>query len=943
MTRSLLRLLAVLSVVVVAGGARSSVAQTAQAELRGTVLDAQGGVLPGATVTARHVETGTLRTVVASANGTFRMPALPVGLYTIDVELAGFAKAVREGLTLGVGQTADVEFRLKLATMAETVTVVGEAALVETKKSDISGRIDTKQIEALPTVNRDWLALVALVPGARGNVGSVISGASGSDMAKYQVDGVDVTNQCCGGTYMSYSQENLAEFQVLTNRFDAEYGRVGGTVINAVTKSGTNTFKGSAFGYFRNDRFDAANQLMKDLNVTKRHFNQRQLGITFGGPVVKDKMHFFGTFEQHLLAQDQVIVTKIPKFDAGRYPNDATRRLWTLRLDWQLARDQRLFMRTSKNDYTRKNIDFGNTVLWSAGDNWPSRNNDMSVGETWVISDRAVHEFRVGFMRDIDRILSNLEMPRYTFPSLTVGSPTNSPQHWGEFNLEIKNSLSYFIPDWHGQHAFKTGFQFLRVHYYGSLPDRALGAFSFAADPPNWDCIDPDGRVICTTNFPQPTRYTTQLGDFNYMVNNPVIGGFFQDDYTVDKRLTLNLGVRYDIELGVKNKNLNNPIDPRTRSIDANNVAPRLGFAYDVRGDGRTVVRGGWGVYFDKVMGNITGNELRIAGKKSVNVSLSNPSLTDPIAGRTLADFQKSATSGTVIAYDYKTPQERQVSIGIAQQIGANVGVQADYVHITGRNEPRARDINLFSTSDIPALRALNLPVPLPADPNTYGRPNPAWVNITQYETTARSQYDGLQMGLSKRMSHRYQFQGTYTLSWTKNDHEGNRFAAVNNPFDLAGEWAPALSDQRHRFVTNWIVMLPKDVRASVIAFAGSPRVASPTSSFDPFRTGSGNGRWALSSAAAILAAPLSSQTVPRNSLRYPKWDAKLDFSLAKTVRLTARVAITGIASLYNLTNRSNTGSIGTNITATTYKQALWSTGDTYQPRQAQFAFRLQF
>jgi len=922
-------------------------AQTALAELGGTVLDAQGAVLPGATVTARHVATGATRTVVTSANGSFRMPALPVGTYTIEIELQGFAKTVQEGIVLAVGQTATMDFKLRLASVAETITVTGTSPLVETKKSDISGRIVADQIQSLPIVNRNWLDLVALVPGARGNIGSVTAGASGSDMAKYQVDGVDVTNQCCGGTYMSYSQENLAEFQVVTNRFDAEYGRVGGTVINAVTKSGTNTFRGTFLGFFRNVRFESENQLMKDLIAAgtlreKSYFNQRQLAVTFGGPAIKDRMHFFGTYERQLRDENLVVTTKIPRFDKA-YPTSTTRNLYTLRLDWQLAQNHRLFARSSKNDRTYNNESFGGDLLWSAGDNWPSRNNDLSIGETWVITDRAVHEFRAGFMRDIDRITSTVEMPRYIFPSATIGSATNSPQHWAEFNVEVKNSLSYFVPDWHGQHALKTGFQFFRPRFYGSLPDKSLGQFSFAKDPPSWDGISPEGLILSMANWPAPTRYTISLGDFSYDVVNPIVGGFFQDNWTTGKKLTLNLGVRYDIELGVKNPNFRNPIDPRPRPYDADNIQPRLGFAYDVRGDGKTVIRGGAGIYYDKVMLNISGNELRIANKKSVNVVILNPNLQDPLGGRGYEYWRDYlVTANTIIDHDYKTPQERQFSIGLAQQIGNDYAFQVDYVHINGKNEPRARDINLFSFNDIPSLKALNLPVAFPANPAIFGRPNTAWSTITQYETSAKSRYDGLQFGATKRLSHNFQFQATYTLSWTWNDHEGNRFAGVNNPFNLADEWAHALSDQRHRFVTNWIVMLPWDLRASAIFFLGSPRAANPTTSYDPF--GVGTGRWldsvAFDSKGNFIG---TGATVPRNSLRYPKWDTKLDFSLAKTVRITNRYSVQGIMEVYNLTNRSNIGSMGTNIYAKNYLQAGWSTGDTYQPRMVQFAFRFLF
>ena len=181
-------------------------------------------------------------------------PSLQVGAYDVRVELSGFSTLTQQNLRLGVGESANLTFTLKLASVQENITVTGETPLVDVKQSGIAGRVGTVQVEALPLNGRNWLDLVALVPGARGNPGNIQAGASGSDMAKYNVDGVDITNQCCGGANTGYSQENIAEFQVLTNRFDAEHGRVNGAVINAVTKSGTNQFRGTGFGYFRNDR-----------------------------------------------------------------------------------------------------------------------------------------------------------------------------------------------------------------------------------------------------------------------------------------------------------------------------------------------------------------------------------------------------------------------------------------------------------------------------------------------------------------------------------------------------------------------------------------------------------------------------------------------------------------------------------------------------------------
>src|SRR5438034_1614099 len=291
-------------------------AQVAQAELRGSVLDESGAALPGTTIVATHVETATTRTTTTSASGTYVMPALPVGAYTIRAELTGFVTLVKEGIRLAVGQSAILNFSLKLASVAETITVTGESPLVDTKKSELSGHVEQKQVENLPLNGRNWLDLVSLVPGARGNVGTIQVGASGSDMAKYQVDGIDVSNQCCGGSNQGYSEENIEEFKVQTNRYDAEYGRVNGAVINAVTKAGTNTVRATGFGYFRQDDFfgpfhDAPNFFTGKVAP----FDQKQSGANSGGPLLRNKAFYFASYEYQKLGATTHPNTGFAQFD----------------------------------------------------------------------------------------------------------------------------------------------------------------------------------------------------------------------------------------------------------------------------------------------------------------------------------------------------------------------------------------------------------------------------------------------------------------------------------------------------------------------------------------------------------------------------------------------------------------------------------------------------
>src|SRR5262245_44924731 len=274
--------------------ATSAIAQSGLADIRGTVGDDSSAALPGVTVTATHIETGTSRTAVTSTTGVFLMPALQVGKYKLQLELTGFNTVIQDNLLLEVGQSATLSFTMKIATLQETVTVAGESPLVETQKSDLAGRVSATQVENLPLNGRNWLDLVALVPGARGNPGTIRAGFGGNDMARYQVDGVDVSGQCCGGSNQGYSQENIQEFEVITNRYDAEYGRAAGVVINAVTKSGTNQLRATGFGFLRDsDLGDAKNFITNKVET----FHEKQTGLNGGGPIVRDKVFFFASYE----------------------------------------------------------------------------------------------------------------------------------------------------------------------------------------------------------------------------------------------------------------------------------------------------------------------------------------------------------------------------------------------------------------------------------------------------------------------------------------------------------------------------------------------------------------------------------------------------------------------------------------------------------------------
>ena len=242
----------------------------------------------------------------------------------------------------------------------------------------------------------------------------------------------------------------------------------------------------------------------------------------------------------------------------------------------QLGQSHRLFVRSSKYDWEQINVGVGERNALSNGYSRPSKNTDLSVGETWVINNRLVHEVRAGFSTIDNQLVSNSTLPLHTFPSIIIGSPTNSPQWWKEFNVQVNNSLSYFVPSWHGEHSFKTGVQFFQPHYDGAFPSaEPWGAsYTFSTDPR--DPNDP-------STYPAPTRYSVVLGDPSYKILNTTYGAFFKDDWVLSPKLTLNLGFRYDVEMGTVNTDLQNPIEPGEKRGDYNNIAPRLGFAYDLQ------------------------------------------------------------------------------------------------------------------------------------------------------------------------------------------------------------------------------------------------------------------------------------------------------------------------------------------------------------------------
>jgi hypothetical protein len=335
------------------------------------------------------------------------------------------------------------------------------------------------------------------------------------------------------------------------------------------------------------------------------------------------------------------------------------------------------------------------------------------------------------------------------------------------------------------------------------------------------------------------------------------------------------------------------------------------------------VVRGGVGRYYGNILLNIPMNEARDRNRR-VSVTVLNPDLNDPLAGRTLEDYLalNLPRSRTLMDVNYETPVQDQMSIGLGQQMGRRYAWEADYVYSKGRHLQMSRNINLFED---PVLH-------VPLNPNTHGRPFPQFTDITRYESWGRSRYEGLQLGLTGRRGpgHPYEFGASYTLSWAKGHTNANRFGTVNNPFNVEDEYSYLTTDQRHRFVGNGTAYLPWNIQVAAIFFAGSKKPLNISTNLDPFR--SGTGRW-LDATGAVL---------PKNGERMLKNDYKLDLRLVKAVR-RGRTSIQAAMDVFNVLNSENWGSYGTTFGTSTYLSPGSSTNLFYQPRQIQLGVRVTY
>ncbi len=569
-----------------------------EAILSGVISDSTGAVVPGVAVSAVHQASGNVFEAVTDVRGGYRL-SVRTGTYRLTAALQGFSTLTRDGLELLLGQNAVVNFQISPSTLEESVTVTGESPLIDVTSSTLASNIDPRQMAEIPVNGRDWASLVVMAAGNRTNAqgnGGQPTPVEERDRRDFQlnVDGQQVTQNMSLGTAGNplFSRDAIAEFQFLSNRFDATQGRSSGVQVNVVTKAGTNTASGLVSGYFRHDAFNAEDFITG--NVLP--YSNQQFSTTFGGPIRRDRIHIFANYEYEREPQTYNFITPWPKFNIAL---QATRRqhMGGVRLDFQFSPQMRLMVRGNKAGEVRPI-----TAVASAHPSTAGRvdrgMDEIFMGLTQVLSNRTLNEVKAGYASHFGDSESIVDWPDHpqAGAGITAGTPRitlvgfaigQSSANWPQTLLQNVYSLRDDLSTSRGSHTLKIGGEYLLFKATTGNCRECNGVINAQGGPvpANIEDLIPVWDDVSTWNLaalsPITRQYRLTVGQLPTYQTRHTVAGWVQDDWALSSRLTVNLGVRYDMSTGQFGNDIAlPPFVEAGRPNDTNNIAPRLGFAY---------------------------------------------------------------------------------------------------------------------------------------------------------------------------------------------------------------------------------------------------------------------------------------------------------------------------------------------------------------------------
>lgn len=911
------------------------------ATLSGVVADESKAVLPGTTVIATSRANGRVFESVTNERGEYRLVGLPAGVYELKAELTGFAPMLYAEVELLVGQNGTVPFTLKLATLEESVTVTNESPLVDLRTARVAGNVDRRQMEELPISGRNWMQLSMMVPGITANAVGDTPGISGLTNFQLNLDGQEITQHTSVTSFgqPGISRDAIAEYQVITNMFDVTSGRSAGIQVQAISRAGTNDTAGSFYGYFRDDNFNAADPFLNRVLP----YSNRQIGGTLGGPIVQNKMHYFGSYEREREPNTAIITPSALAPQLITTPIEERKDSSLGRFDAQIGSKDRLVARG--NIYKRFLPNDGVTSHPSRGTKKDITSYSMTANWSRTSRSNLLQEVRAGVYRfywTYEGMDGLILTPEYSFPGLTLGLNWNYPEFIRETRYPVRYDLTWNT----GRHDLKIGGEWMYAVDDGDWPARSRGQYFFRSLPPDagvrfplhldsthWNFSGLDSTVL---RFDQ-----TYARDWTYRVPRPRYALWIGDTWAINGRLTLNLGVRYDVAPGdftapgVKETDviIDNGRDVinagyRNNLRDWNNVAPRVGFAWNVTGGGGTVIRGGTGLFYGHIGGNPSWDQQLWNGQRVIFNSYANDNrpgfVADPTRGVTAEDIVSGRVplapqSLSVLAHDIQTPYSWQSMLGFQRRLSEVMSVEADLVYKRGYHFETQNDPNLFFDSVTGLAR----------NPSVFGRPRPDFGPFRLIGTDASSEYLALVTAANRRYRNRFQYGMTYTLMFF-DDGSGVGGAGYGNtyvnPFDINDNWSRSGSFQRHTVRANGIVNFPLGISLAAIFQYGSGTYSSISSGFN-LQGGPGANRFRR-----------DGTFIPQNTFKNDDVQS-LDLRVSKELRMWRRVRLTGIAEVFNLYNYKR-WSFNLLETSPSFRQINGSAGS---PRSMQLAFRAAF
>ena len=940
---------AVLAMLLLAA-AGDGLAQSPTGTIAGTVTDSSGGPLPGASVRAKNLGTGLSRAAVSGPAGSFTFPLLPVGRYEVAAEMSGFSPTRVPEVTVSVGGDVTLTLKLAMAT-ASSVLVTAETPLVETTRSQSSSVVNETSISNLPTNGRNFIDFVLTTPGVSKDprLGDISFAGQRGTLNSLVIDGANNDNtffgQALGRTGSGrapyqFSQDAVKEFQVNRNAYSAEFGRAGGAVINVVTKSGTNELHGAAFEFYR-DKGLNANDYINEINGRpKSNYHYNQFGASLGGPVLKDRLFFFANYDGQRNTNGQAVILNTsglptdPVTQAGLaklyplaepYDRGQNQDVLLLKADYEAGSAGHVSARYNRQRFTGVNNENGGTTQSEqhSGDSLV-QTDTFTASVTTSFSPKVFNELRGQYAKDSEPGHANSADPEALIQqgafAFTIGRNNFSPRETTITRYQGADALTVFL----GEHALKGGIDWSRDLILNWFPGNFSGSYTF--------------NTVASYELGKPISYvqafpgTGTSGPYTHP-DLSELAFFLQDEWHAAAGLTLNLGVRYDKQ-GIAQPTVRNPdpqlaaagIDTSAVPVDGNNVALRLGFAWTPKASDKTVVRGGYGMFYGRTPSIMIGTAMSNNGINVQTLTFTGTQM--PTYPNTFPSIPSGVTlpKPTIFAFDpdFQSPLVHQASVGVEHALANVVSVGLSYLWVKGEHLQRSTDINLGSPSIVNYTDASGVVYPI----TRYGsdRPFSSFNRVIQFQSTADSEYNGATLEIVKRFSSNWQARLAYTFSKvidTKPDatsvvpNGGDDAKQVSDPRNFLADRAVGDADQRHRAVLSAYWSLPYFNSAggwkravfggwslSGIVTVASGQHYSPTLTPLTDLNGDGNNR---------------NDRAPgfgRNSLDYPTIFT-VDPRVTKDVPL-GPVTVQLIAEAFNIFNRSNV--VG--VTQTYYRVA---------------------